>query len=190
MEDWCSNWHLLILLTEAFWRTTVLWSHPVLLRAAPMSSLDYTVGRFPKMKGSRTWECSVSSQRHIYPLYSPVLAPVIPVNIRHLSLTHTGTRAVPHQFPPWVNHPTSHLCFQTHTHTFSDTHPTEAPSLSWRPNRLISLRIWELWLALLTALTHLKAFLWINAGVKRQAVNLSIVRYSLNCHFNQIRCRN
>lgn len=84
-------------------------------------------GNFQKRKAAGL-ECSLSSQRHIYPLYSPTLTPVIPVNIRHLSLTHTGTRAVPHQFPPWVNHPTSHLCFQTHAHPV--THILQKPPVS------------------------------------------------------------
>lgn len=54
--------------------------------------------------------------RCIYPFSGQVLTPVIPINTRHLSRPHRGARAAPHQFHSWVNHPTSHLYFQTHTH--------------------------------------------------------------------------
>lgn len=60
-----------------------------------------------------------------FPFYRQVLTPVIPINARHLSRPHGATRAVPHQFHRWVNHPTSHLCFQTVTYPL--THVLQKP---------------------------------------------------------------
>lgn len=110
--------------------------------------------------------------RSIYPFYRQVLPPVIPINTRHLSRPRRGTRAVPQQFHSWVNHPTSHLYFQTHTHTHPMTHvPQKPPVPPGALNGLISLLIWDLCLTLLTALTHFKAFPWISAAIKKEAVS-------------------
>lgn len=106
---------------ESLWLRAVLWT------ATPISSLDYMVGKFQKWKAAEFKRVPYlhRDRRRIYPFYRQVLTPAISINTRHLSRPAEAPRAVPHHFHSWVNHPTSHLCFQTRTHP--TTHARRSP---------------------------------------------------------------
>lgn len=148
------------------WLQTVLWT------ATPISSLDYKIGKCQKWKaaGFRDLPYLHRDTKCIYPFYSQVLTPVIPINTRHLSHLHGGTRAAPHQFHSWVTHQTSHLYFQTHTYTVTHVSQKPPPHPSRCLNGLISMLIWDLCLILLTELTHFKAFPWLSRFPWKKAV--------------------